>query len=119
MRRFILVVAVVSGLLLLSGCVSTEYQRISLVQSGDLIFPEAARSAGITSGVVVIKYDVRVDGSVANAEVVSSDPPGYFDEEALRFVETWWFRPAHENGEPVEVRGVESSIGFELDESGQ
>ncbi len=119
MKRVILVVAVVGSLILPNACATTEFQGISLVESGDLTFPEAAKSAGITSGVVIVEYDVRIDGTVANAEVVSADPPGYFEEEALRFVRAWRFRPAHENGEPVELRDVESSIGFELDDEDQ
>ncbi|MCY4143412.1 MAG: energy transducer TonB [Gammaproteobacteria bacterium] len=119
MKRIILVVAVVGGLILPNACATTEFQGISLVASGDLTFPEAAKSAGITYGVVIVQYDVRTDGTVANAEVVSSDPPGYFEEEALRFVRAWRFRPAHENGQPIELQNVESSIGFELDEDDQ
>ena len=112
MREFILRFVAFAGIVVLSGCISTDYQPISLVENGTLTFPDEAKSEGITYGVVVLEYDVLVDGTVANAEVVSADPPGYFEKEALRFIGTWRFRPAHRNGEPIELQDVESSIEF-------
>ena len=98
----------------LAGCIGTSKQPFTPLQSGTLTFPEEAKQAGLTYGVVVVQYDILVDGTVDNLEVVSSDPPDVFDAEALRFMGTWRFRPAHEDGEAIETLGVESTIEFVL-----
>ena len=105
------VVAIVLG-----GCASTSLQPFELLSTGNLHFPEAAKVDGIDSGLVVVNYDVLVDGSVAELRVVSADPIGYFEEEAIRFVRTWKFRPAIQDGVAVPSSGVESTIRFELEE---
>ncbi len=114
MARFILLSTLLVGLVLATGCQPLVSQPMTLVESGTLKYPPAAKEAGVM-GYVVVSYDVLVDGNVANVEVVQAEPPGVFDEEAVRFVKTWLFRPAYEEGQPVELQGVESSITFELE----
>ncbi|MCY3885183.1 MAG: energy transducer TonB [Gammaproteobacteria bacterium] len=114
MRRIILIAGLTLALSLQGGCVGTSNQPFSLVQPGTLEFPQEARDAGETQGSVVVEYDIEVDGTVSNLLIVSSDPPELFDEEALRFVGAWRFRPAYEDGNPVATRGVQSTIRFEL-----
>lgn len=115
MRRIILIAGLLFAFLLQEGCVGTSNQPFSLVQPGTLEFPQEAKDVGETSGAVIVEYDIGIDGSVSNVFVVSSEPPGLFDEEALRFVSAWRFRPAYENGNPVATEGVQSTIEFELE----
>ncbi|MCQ2055297.1 MAG: TonB family protein [Fibrobacter sp.] len=64
-------------------------------------FPERAKKLGI-SGYVKVMIVIDVYGDVAQASVMSLDPPGYgFDTEALKAVRQWKFSPAHLGGYPV------------------
>lgn len=64
-------------------------------------FPERAKKLGI-SGYVKVMIVIDVYGDVAQASVMSLDPPGYgFETEALNAVRQWKFSPAHLGGYPV------------------
>ena len=99
--------------LIACGCVS-ESQPFTLVHSGTLVYPDDALKNG-TTGKVVVVYDVLSNGTVTNVAIVSAEPPGIFEDSALEFVRTWRFRPAYEAGQPIDVKGVESEIRFELE----
>lgn len=62
-------------------------------------FTEEARKAKY-SGIVVIWAIIDVDGRAKNIEVVRGAGLG-LDEEAVRAVMTWYFRPGERNGKPV------------------
>ena len=95
------------------GCVSSYYQPFTLISFGDLVYPEKAKQAQVT-GTVTVKYDIQVDGTVSNVSVVKAAPPDVFDAEAVRYVQTWVFRPAKKNGTPQVTENVESDITFKL-----
>jgi TonB family protein len=59
---------------------------------------------------VVVEILVTVDGSIADASVVSGAPP--FDEAALRAVRAWKFEPARRDGRPVAAR-IRYTLRFE------
>ena len=59
------------------------------------IYPGRAINDGI-EGHVVVEYTVSRDGRVVRPEVVDSEPPGVFDEVALRAVERREYVPNHE-----------------------
>ncbi|MDE0659066.1 MAG: TonB family protein [Gammaproteobacteria bacterium] len=59
------------------------------------IYPGRAISDGI-EGHVVVEYTVSRDGRVVRPSVVASDPPGVFDEAALRSVARREYVPSHE-----------------------
>lgn len=64
-------------------------------------FPERAKKLGI-SGYVKVMVVIDVYGDVAQASVMSLDPPGYgFENEALKAVRQWKFSPAQLGGYPV------------------
>jgi len=67
-------------------------------------FPARARRAGITSGAVTLEYTVDNAGAVRNPRVVSANPPGVFDDVALRAIEKWRYQPKLDAGRPVESR---------------
>ena len=64
-------------------------------------FPDKAKRLGV-SGYVKVMIVIDVYGDVAQASVMSQDPPGYgFDVEALKAVRQWKFSPAQLGGYPV------------------
>lgn len=83
------------------------------VTQGAVPYPPQARSRGITGHVTVaIQVDAR--GQVARVDLVGSEPPGVFDDAALRAVRGWRFQPATYQGAPVPVR-VEQTLRFTLE----
>jgi TonB family protein len=113
MMRNLVVTALV---LLVTGCISQPSRPPQIAAAGGLEFPPAAAAQRV-EGYVLVVYDVGVDGTVANARVVESDPPGVFDEAALKAVSNWRFQPAVERGEIVPAQGLTSRVDFKLGES--
>jgi len=103
-------------LLIVAGCMTQESRPPQIMAAGGIVFPPAAAAQHV-EGYVVISYDVTVEGTVENAKVVESVPPGVFDEAALKAVSGWRFQPAVEHGTSVVARGLRSKIGFKLGES--
>lgn len=54
-------------------------------------------------GYVLLRFTVTETGSVADPEVLRSDPPGVFDRAARRSVLRWKYQPQLAGGEPVSV----------------
>lgn len=81
-----------------AGEVDEQAQVLKEVQPK---FPERAKKLGI-SGYVKVMVVIDVYGDVAQASVMSLDPPGYgFENEALKAVRQWKFSPAQLGGYPV------------------
>jgi protein TonB len=83
------------------------------VAQGAVPYPAAARSKGIT-GHVTVALQIDARGSVTRVDLVDADPPGVFDDAALRAVRGWRFQPATYQGAPVAVR-VEQTLRFDLE----
>ena len=66
-------------------------------------YPAAARARNL-EGSVTLALLVDEGGQVGDVQVLSSDPPGVFDQAALAAVRTWTFEPALYQGEPVRLR---------------
>ena len=107
-------VLAVAALACLVGCASAP-KPLQLVAAGSLTYPEAARTQGV-EGVVVVRYDVDVTGTVVNARVVEADPPDTFERAALDFVLSWRFRPMEVGGRTIVVQDNLSEIAFRLDD---
>ena len=105
-----------STLVILSGCLTNPNQPPQLLRGDTLEFPLEARAAGI-EGVVQVRYDVRADGSVHNAKIVSAEPPDVFDEAALSAIARWRFRPGRKSGEPTNFSGMVSTLRFTFGET--
>ena len=58
---------------------------------------------------------VDEQGMIRQVEVVEAQPPGYFEQSALRSASAWRFSAAKKNGVPVAVRVVQK-LTFKLDE---
>ena len=103
------------ALLSVSACVSPS-RPPQFIGGVDLVYPEEAKAQGV-QGRVVVRYDVTADGSVVNAVIEVSEPPGVFDQAALAAVRSWRFRPKVDRGEVVAAPGRVSELQFRLGES--
>jgi periplasmic protein TonB len=66
-------------------------------------FPQAARSANITTKTVLLRMQVNEDGSIKSAKIVSP-PSGYgFDEAAMKVVQRLRFRAGKISGRSVKM----------------
>ena len=98
---------------ILFACAAAQNRPMQLVSGTGPVYPAAAKAEGI-EGVVVVRYGVSRDGRVIDARVDSARPKGIFEDAALAAVRSWRYNPALENGEPVAVDNVVSTLRFEL-----
>ncbi len=75
-------------------------------------YPPRAQAQSIT-GKVVLALLIGAQGDVQEVQVVSSEPPGVFDQAAIQAVRRWRFQPAMYKGSPVKVR-AQQVLKFEL-----
>ncbi len=67
------------------------------------VYPELARKARIETK-LILQAVIHKDGSVGEIEVLQCKRPGLgFEEEAIDAVRQWRYKPALQNGKPVEV----------------
>ena len=76
-------------------------------------YPPRAQSRGI-QGWVVVQFTITPAGTVADAKVVAAQPQGVFDEAAINAVSRWKYNPMVQEGKPVERRGVQVKLTFQL-----
>jgi TonB family protein len=85
------------------------YEAPQLISRAPVKYPaEAAR--GKVDGVVSLLVTVAADGSVRNPQILKGLGYG-LDEEAIRSVLQWRYKPARKNGQPIESQ-VTISVGF-------
>ncbi len=101
--------------LVTAACASAN-RPLQLLSGAGPIYPEAARAEGI-EGNVTVRYDVDTEGVVRNAVVVASEPPGIFDEAALKAVRSWRFNAPLLDGQRMPANGRESKLSFRLGNS--
>ncbi|MCB9727530.1 MAG: energy transducer TonB [Deltaproteobacteria bacterium] len=75
-------------------------------------FPPRARAEG-TTGRVTLSLLIGQHGEVLKVKVLSSSPPGVFDDAATEAVRQWRYQPALYRGRPVKV-WAEQVVHFEL-----
>ncbi len=78
-------------------------------------YPPRALRRGI-EGWVQVQFTITPTGAVTDATVVAADPPGLFDEAAIRSILRWRYNPKIEGGVAVERVGVQTVIRFVLEE---
>jgi protein TonB len=54
-------------------------------------------------GTTLLAFHILPDGSVANATVAESSGHDDLDDAAVRCASTWRYKPAFQNGQPIEV----------------
>jgi len=84
-----------------------------VVRSYDPLYPYTARKESI-EGSVTLGFIVARDGNVVEPVVLKGEPPGVFDDSALRAIEQWKFEPAIKDGKPVDVVVV-APLNFRMD----
>ena len=109
------IAAVACGSLALAACAG-GFRPPELIGGTDLVYPSEARAAGV-EGRVLVRYDVTADGRVENAAVVSAEPSGVFENEALAAVRSWRFRPSAKEGKPVAAPSRVSEVAFRIGEA--
>ena len=107
--------AVLLGASALLGACSSPSRPAQFLSGPDLVYPPAARAAGI-EGHVVVRYDVTAAGTVANPRIVESEPAGTFDAAALASLSRWRFRPRIDDGQAVSAPNRVSTLRFRLGE---
>ena len=75
-------------------------------------YPYAAR-VDETEGYVILMFTVTETGSVADPEIIASEPPGVFDRSAIRAVLKWKYQPQLVDGQPAAVV-TKTRINFAL-----
>ena len=65
-------------------------------------YPMAARAKEV-EGYVIVRFTVTETGSVADPDILRSEPPGVFDRAARRAVLRWKYQPQLADGKPVSV----------------
>jgi protein TonB len=63
-------------------------------------YPEAA-ARRFLSGSVRLQLYIEADGRVSRVEILRADPPGYFEESAMRAFGAARFSPGMKDGRPV------------------
>lgn len=66
-------------------------------------YPEAA-ARRFLSGRVVVRLYIGEDGGVEKVDVVSAEPPGYFEDATVRAFLASRFSPGMKHGRPVRVQ---------------
>ena len=78
------------------------------------IYPRYAQSRGL-EGYVILEFTVTQTGTVIEPRIIEGDPPGVFDNAALRAVKGYKYKPKMVDGSAVDVTGVRQKFTFKLD----
>lgn len=81
------------------------------------IAPQYPRQAAIQKieGYVTLEFEIEPDGTVNNPRIVAADPPRVFNQDALRAITRWKFKPTVIDGKPVRDTG-RFTLRFKLGE---
>ncbi|ACE82720.1 energy transducer TonB [Cellvibrio japonicus] len=77
-------------------------------------YPQRAKQAKL-EGRVTMAVTIRPDGTVADVQVLESDPPRLFDQAAIQAMQRWKFRPKIVNGKPESQR-ARQTMEFKLNQ---
>jgi protein TonB len=75
-------------------------------------YPRRAIQAGL-EGWVKLSFTVTADGQVRDIKVIDANPPRLFDDEAMRAIQQWTFKPRKQDGKPVEGTAIQT-VEFKL-----
>lgn len=76
-------------------------------------YPPRALSRGI-EGWVVVGFTIASTGTTKDVKAVEADPPGVFEQAAVRAVESWKYNPKIQGGTPVERPGMRVMLTFKI-----
>lgn len=64
------------------------------------------------SGYVIAQFDVEVDGTTSNIKIQQAIPSDIFNEEAIRAIQKWKYRPKVEDGIAMKQAGLRVRLDF-------
>jgi protein TonB len=76
-------------------------------------YPSKAKQRKI-EGWVEIEFTISPAGTVEKPKIIGADPPGVFEQAALRAVRRWRYSPKVEDGKAVSRYGIKVHIQFNL-----
>lgn len=97
------------------GIMTADGEAVPLVRVPPQ-YPERAQQRGI-EGRVLVQFTITKAGSVRDPKVVASEPPGVFDQAAIKAVLQWKYNPKIINGKAVEQPGVKVAFPFKIDQA--
>jgi protein TonB len=89
-----------------------DADEIPLVRVEPQYPPAAARDH--IEGWVRVQFDVGPTGRVLNPMVLEARPRGVFEQEALRAIKKWRYRPKVRDGVAVERKGIRVRLTFKM-----
>lgn len=95
------------------GLSSTDGEYLPIVKVAPM-YPARAQTQGI-EGWVVLSFTVTESGTVIDPKVIEAQPPGVFDDAAMKAVLKFKYKPRVEGGRAIAVPNVKHLIRFELD----
>lgn len=95
------------------GLSSTDGEYLPIVKVAPM-YPARAQTQGI-EGWVVLSFTVTESGTVIDPKVIEAQPPGVFDDAAMKAVVKFKYKPRVEGGRAIAVPNVKHLIRFELD----
>ncbi|MES2744443.1 MAG: energy transducer TonB [Bdellovibrionota bacterium] len=112
MRRFLLPMYFLT---VIASC--TTGQKISDLsdQPGlEKAAPSLTGSKVPGNGVSYITYNIDETGNSTNVELDPSKPRSVFDQEAIKVIKNWKYKPTIVNGVPIQVKNKQAKIFFTL-----
>lgn len=97
------------------GIMTADGEAVPLVRVPPQ-YPERAQQRG-QEGRVLVQFTITKSGSVRDPKVVASEPPGVFDQAAIKAVLQWKYNPKIVNGKAVEQPGMKVAFPFKLDQA--
>ena len=91
-----------AGLLRTAFTLSEVDQPPRVIRKIEPLYPFAAKRKNLT-GSVTMRFIVTKEGKVVEPSVVKGEPPGIFDNSALKAILRWRFKPAIKDGRAVDV----------------
>lgn len=76
-------------------------------------YPQRALARGI-EGWAVVEFTITAIGTTKDVKTVESDPPGVFDQAAIKAVGAWKYNPKIQGGRAVERRGMRVMLTFKI-----
>lgn len=95
------------------GKAAADTDAVPMVRVNPMYPPEARQQR--VEGWVRMEFTISKAGTVKNAKVLSSKPPGIFDEAALKAISKWKYKAKVVEGERVERYGIRVKLKFELE----
>jgi protein TonB len=109
----------VISVVLASGAAAQEYEakevdtKPKIIRQMPITYPPLAKRSGV-EGRVVVRVLIGTKGKAEKMEVTVSEPEGVFDENAMKSLKYWQFRPGILDGELVST-WVSIPLTFKVD----